>query len=242
MDFVDQLSPQEIKEKLPKAHPTAIISKSAEIDATVAIGPNAYIGAGVKLDKNVKIHNGVFVSGSTFIGEGTEIHPFASVGTAPQVLKYAGEKTSLKIGKHNQIREYVNISIGTQTGGALTSIGDHNLFMAFSHIAHDCIIGNRVIVANGVQIAGHVEVGDHSVFGGLAGIHQFSRIGKYVMVGAGSIVVQDIPPFCMVQGDRARQIGLNVVGIRRSPFSKEEKAEIKLAYKLLYADGRTLDE
>jgi len=241
-DYSDILSPDDIAKSLPQCSPTAIIARGAEIDASVKIGPSACVGGKVKLDKGVQIGPGAVVDGDTYVGEETAIHPCATVGTVPQDLKFAGENTQLRIGKRNQIREYVNISIGTKTGNNVTVIGDDNLFMAYTHIAHDCIIGNHTIFANGVQVAGHVEVSDHCVFGGLAGIHQFSKVGEYAMTGAGAIVVKDIPPYTMVQGDRAKPIGLNVVGLRRSPFGKDAIKNIKAMYRIVYSENLSVED
>lgn len=241
-DYKDILSAEEIKSSLPNASPVAIIARGAEIDKTVSIGPHACVGASVKLDKDVVIGPSALVDGDTFVGEATHIHPHATVGTVPQDLKFSGEKTLLKIGKRNQIREYVNVSIGTKTGHNETVIGNDNLFMAYTHVAHDCIIGNHCIFANGVQIAGHVEVADFAVFGGLAGIHQFVKVGEYAMIGAGSILVQDVPPYTMVQGDRAKPIGLNVVGLRRSPITSATVKEIKQMHRIVFSENITLED
>ena len=202
-------------------HPTAMVSKGAELDVGVVIGPNAIVGPDVKLGKDVQVGASAIVSGHTTVGEGTKIYPMATVGSDPQDLKFAGEPTKLNVGKFNNIREYVNISLGTTGGGGETTIGDHNLIMVYSHIAHDCHVGNHCIFANSVQLAGHVIVGDYAVFGGLSGAHQFCRFGDRAMIAAGAIVVQDVPPFCLVQGDRARINGLNVVGLRRSGIEKK---------------------
>jgi UDP-N-acetylglucosamine acyltransferase len=221
-------------------HKTAVISEGAEIGHGVSIGPYAVIGPKVRIADNVIIGSHVLIEGRTTIGEGTHIHPFATVGIPPQDLKYKGEDTSLIIGKRNQIREYVNISIGTEGGGGETVIGDENLIMSYTHIAHDCRIHNRCIIANAANIAGHVVVSDGAVLGGVVGVHQFCRIGELSMVAGGSMVAQDVPPFCMVHGDRATINGLNVVGLRRAPLDSERVSDIKTMFRMLYKENYTV--
>lgn len=223
-------------------HPRALVYQGAKIGKGVVVGPNALVGPQVTLHDNVQIEPGAVVTGRTTIGEGTRISPYATVGAPPQDLKYKGEETELIIGKDNRICEYVNISVGTVGGGGVTRIGDNNLIMGFTHIAHDCMIGSNCVFSNGVQIAGHVTVQNNVVFGGMAGGHQFCSFGERAMVAAGAIVVQDVPPYCMVQGDRARISGLNVVGLRRSSFSKEVLNDIKNMFKILYNENLTLED
>jgi UDP-N-acetylglucosamine acyltransferase len=223
-------------------HPGAIVSSNAKIGKGVSIGPNAMIGPHVTLADGVIVGAGAIVDGKTSVGERTKIFPYATVGSLPQDLKYRGEDSELVIGTDNLIREYVNISLGTEGGGGLTRIGNHNLFMVYTHIAHDCIVGDHCIFANSVQIAGHVEVGDGVVFGGMSGAHQFSRFGSMAMIAAASVVVQDVPPFCMVQGDRAGINGLNLVGLRRKGISSEEMSQVKQMYRLVYQDNLTLSD
>ncbi len=223
-------------------HPSALVSKGAELDLEVVVGPNAIVGPHVKLAKGVQIGAGAIVSGHTFIDEDTKIYPMATVGSDPQDLKFANEPTRLTIGKRNKIREYVNISLGTVGGGGETSIGDDNLIMVYTHIAHDCHIGNNCIFANSVQLAGHVIIGDAVVFGGMSGAHQFCRFGSRAMVAAGAIVVQDVPPFCLVQGDRARINGLNLVGLRRSGLDRKQLFDIKNMFKILYNENLRLED
>lgn len=225
-----------------KVHPTAVVAKGAELDRGVVIGPYAIIGPKVRLGEGVKIGSHASVVGKTTIGAHSKVYSFASIGSDPQDLKYQGEDTELRIGSYNSIREYVNISTGTVGGGGLTSVGDHNLIMVYSHIAHDCHVGNRCVFANGVHLAGHVIVEDHVVFGGMSGGHQFCRFGERAMVAAGAIVVQDVPPYCLVQGDRARINGLNVVGLRRSGMSRERISDIKNMFKILYNENLTVDD
>lgn len=223
-------------------HPTALVAKGAELDTNVIIGPNAIVGANVKLASGVRVGAGAIVAGHTSIGEQTHIYPMATVGSDPQDLKFANEPTQLIIGAHNKIREYANISLGTVGGGGKTQIGDHNLIMVYTHVAHDCYIGNHCIFANSVNLAGHIVIGDHTVFGGMSGGHQFCRFGDRSMVAAGAIVVQDVPPFCLVQGDRARVNGLNVVGLRRSGIDRAELAGIKKMFKTVYNENLGIDE
>ena len=225
-----------------RIHPSAFISPGAALGSGVVVGPNAVIGKNVRLLDGVQIGAGVVIEGDTTIGDRTQVHSFATLGTAPQDLKYKGEQTKLVIGKDNSIREYVNISIGTQGGGGITRLGDRNLVMVYTHIAHDSQIGNDCIFANGVQIAGHVIVEDSVVFGGMSGGHQFCQFGKLAMVGAGSIVVKDVPPYCMVQGDRARVNGLNVVGLRRTGIRGAKMSSIKQMYKILFRDNNTMED
>ncbi|MEY4632060.1 MAG: hypothetical protein RIQ81_2180 [Pseudomonadota bacterium] len=225
-----------------KIHPTAIVDSHAELGAGVVIGPYAIVGPSVKLGDGVVVDAHAVVEGRTSVGARTRIHAFASVGSQPQDLKFSGEETELHIGSDNMIREYANISLGTAGGGGKTIIGDGNLFMVYSHVAHDCIIGNECIFANSVAVAGHCVIGDKAVFGGLSGIHQFCHIGDMVMVAAGAIVAQDVPPFVMVHGDRARPTGLNVVGLRRSGMTTAQVGEVKNCYRLLYSEDLPLEE
>jgi UDP-N-acetylglucosamine acyltransferase len=225
-----------------KIHPTAIVHSGAELGKQVEVGAFSIVGPKVKLGDNVKVLSHAVVDGRTAIGEGTTIHPFATVGITPQDLKYKGEDTELEIGSRNTIREYVNISTGTIDGGGRTVIGSQNLFMVYTHIAHDCIIGDRCIVANSVSVAGHVEIHDGAVIGGLAGIHQFTKIGSMAMVAAGSMVAQDVMPFCMVHGDRAQMNGLNVVGLRRLGVKSEQLEQVKQMYKIVFNSSLTQDD
>lgn len=222
-------------------HPSALVYKGAQLGTGVMVGPRAVIGPQVTLADGVQIGAGAVVEGKTSIGAGTYVYPMATIGSDPQDLKYRGEDTELIIGANNRLREYVNISTGTVNGGGRTTIGDHNLIMVYSHIAHDCTIGSNCILANGVHLAGHVRVFDFVVFGGMSGGHQFCRFGERAMVAAGGIVVQDVPPFCMVQGDRARISGLNVVGLRRSDLPKARLNDIKNMFKILFNENLTLE-
>jgi UDP-N-acetylglucosamine acyltransferase len=215
-------------------HPTAIVHSGAELDTDVVIGPYCTVGAHVKIGRGTKLISHVVVDGHTTIGEFNEIFPFASVGTVPQDLKYKGEPTTLTIGDKNKIRECATLQPGTVQGGGKTVVGANNLFMAYTHVAHDCIVGNDNIFANSVQLSGHVEVHNGAVIGGISGIHQFCRIGDMAMVAAGSIVVQDVPNFCVAQGDRATLRGLNIVGMRRKGLTASDLANIKEIYKIVF--------
>jgi UDP-N-acetylglucosamine acyltransferase len=224
-----------------KIHPTAIVHPGAELGTGVEVGPYAIVGPKVKLGDQVVVDSHAVVDGRTIVGARTRIHSFASVGSKPQDLKYAGEDTELIVGCDNMIREYANISLGTIGGGGKTIIGDGNLFMVYTHIAHDCIVGNECIFANGVAIAGHAVIGDKAVFGGLSALHQFCLVGEMVMVAAGAIVTQDVPPFVMVHGNRAQPNGLNVVGLRRSGMTQSQIADVKSAYRLIYNESLTIE-
>ena len=223
-------------------HPTALIHKGAEFGVGVNIGPYAVIGPNVKLHDEVEIGPHCVVDRKVTIGARTKVSSFASIGALPQDLKYRGEDTELVIGVDNLFREYSNISIGTEGGGGRTTIGDRNLFMVYTHVAHDSVIGNSCIFANSVAIAGHVHVDDFSVLGGLSAVHQFCRIGSMAMIAGGAMVVQDVPPYCMVQGDRATPNGLNVVGLRRAGCKPEELTAIKSMYRMLYNENLTVED
>lgn len=221
-------------------HPTAVIDPKADLAADVSVGPYAVIGAGVTLAEGVVIGAHAVVQGQTWIGARTVLHPHAVVGGDPQDKKYRGEPTSLRIGADNVFREFTTVNRGTASGGGLTRIGDRNLFMAYSHVAHDCQVGDGVVVANSVALAGHVTVMDGAVLGGLVGVHQYSRIGRYAMLGGGAMAAQDVPPFTVAQGDRARLYGLNAIGLRRAGFSLESIAALRSAYRELFQQGLPL--
>jgi UDP-N-acetylglucosamine acyltransferase len=215
-------------------HPTAIVSKSAVIGEGTKIGAYTIIGDRVVIGARNIIVSHVVIEGKTNIGDDNKIYQFASIGSDPQDLKYAGEETLLSIGNGNLIREYVTLQPGTKGGGGITKIGDKNLFMVSSHIGHDCEIGSRNIFANSVAIAGHVTVANNVTVGGLSGVHQFVRLGSYAFLGAGSMVSQDIPPCCIAQGDRARVVGINKIGLERSGFPENEIVLLKSLYRNLF--------
>ncbi len=221
-------------------HPSAIIEDGAVIGTGCRIGPFCHVGAGVRLGARVRLHSHVAIAGDTVIGEETEIWPFASVGSQPQDLKFAGESTRLRIGARNMIRESVSINPGTAGGGGLTQIGDDCLFMLGTHVGHDCRVGNGVVVANHASLAGHVEVGDGAIIGGLAGIHQFVRIGEGAIIGALSMVVADVIPYGSVSGERPRLAGLNLIGLKRRGLARDEISALRAAYKSLFSGEGTL--
>jgi UDP-N-acetylglucosamine acyltransferase len=227
---------------MPTIHPSAVVDPKAIIADSVMIGPYCVIGPNVTLGENVELLSHVVVEGRTNVGAGTRIFPFASIGHQPQDLKYHGEPSTLEVGANNQIREYVTMQPGTEGGGMITRVGDNCLFMASAHVAHDCILGNNVIMANNATLAGHVVVGDYAFLGGLSAVHQFVRIGKHAMIGGMSGVEADVIPFGMVIGNRAHLNGLNIVGLRRRGFSRDEIHTLRNAYRLLFAPEGTLQE
>ncbi|NPA04395.1 MAG: acyl-ACP--UDP-N-acetylglucosamine O-acyltransferase [Epsilonproteobacteria bacterium] len=219
----------------------AIIEEGARIGKNVKLADNVFISKDAVIGDNCEIAYGAVIYGKTTIGEGTKIFSYAVVGSIPQDLKYKGEEVELRIGKNNIIREFTLLNPGTKGGGGVTIIGDNNLLMGYVHIAHDCKIGNGCILANGVTLAGHVELGDYVVIGGLTPIHQFVKIGDYAMVAGASAVSQDIPPYCLAEGNRAKLRGLNLIGLRRH-FDSEVINQLKTAYKELFHSGRPLKE
>jgi len=216
-------------------HPSAVIHPDAKIADGAEIGPYAVVGENVSIGKGTKVGPHAVIDGWTEIGEDNNIFHMASVGAVPQDLKYRGEKTWLKIGNGNTIREFASLHLGTVTGDGETTVGDGNLIMCYAHVAHDCHIGNGVVMANAATLAGHVTVEDYAILGGLCAILQFTRIGAHVMVGGATSITQDIPPYTIVTGDRreARLRGLNLVGLKRRGFSDEAISSLKKAYKLL---------
>lgn len=215
-------------------HETALVDRCAEIDSDVEIGPYSIVGAGVKIGKGSRIKSHVVIEGRTTLGEGNVVFQFATVGSVPQDLKYKGEPSELIIGNHNTIREFVSINPGTTGGGMVTRVGDRNLLMMYCHIAHDCVLGNHNIIANGATLGGHVVIEDYVIVGGLAGIHQFTRVGTGAILGAGSMVSKDVPPYCNATGDRARLHGLNLEGLRRRGVGKEKIEALKKAYRIIF--------
>ena len=215
-------------------HPTAIIEDGASIGKNVSIGAYSYIAKDVKIGDNTKIGSHTLIEGKTTIGSGNEIFSHAVIGSIPQDLKYAGEDVELIIGDNNKIREFTLINPGTKGGGSVTKIGNGNLLMGYVHIAHDVIIGNRCILANAATLAGHVELGDGVVIGGLTPVHQFVKIGDLAMVAGASALSQDVPPYCLVEGNRAYLRGLNLTGLRRH-LQKEDINLLKKAYKELFS-------
>jgi len=225
-----------------RVHPTAVVDPRAELDVDVEIGPYCVVGADVKIGKSCRIHSHAVLGGRTTLGAGNVIFPFASVGTVPQDLKYKGEPSELVIGERNTIREYVSLNPGTAGGGMMTRVGNQNLLMMQCHIAHDCILGDRNVVANGATLGGHVVIEDFVIVGGLVGIHQFVRIGTGAILGAGSMVSKDVPPYCNATGDRAKLHGLNLEGLKRRGVDKSVIALIRKAYRIVFQSAlRTED-
>jgi len=223
-------------------HPTAIIHQKAEIDEGVSIGPFSIIGEGACIKKGTKLISNIIIEGNTEIGENCIIYPFTSIGLPPQDTKYKGEKTGIKIGDDNIIREYITIHRASVGGDGMTTIGNNNFLMAYVHIAHDCKIGNSVTMANVATLAGHVLVEDYAYVGGIVAIHQLTRIGTYAMVGGFSGVNQDIPPYTMSSGTPAKLFGLNTIGLKRHGFSDSTINELKKAYKILFREKKTLKD
>jgi UDP-N-acetylglucosamine acyltransferase len=227
---------------MPKIHPTAIVAPGARLAEDVVVGPYCIIGEDVALGPRVALGSHIVVAGRTTIGEGTRLFPFASIGLEPQDLKYQGEKSKLVIGRNNTIREYVTMNPGTAGGGMVTQVGDGCLFMVGAHVAHDCQIGDHVVMANNATLAGHVVVGDYAILGGLCAIHQYVRIGRHAMIGGMSGVERDVIPYGQVMGDRARLYGLNIIGMQRRGFSREDIQGLRNAYQFLFAADGTLSD
>lgn len=221
-------------------HPSAIIDPSAELDSSVIIKANAVISGQVQIDAHSVIGIGTIIEGHTTIGKNNHIHSYAVIGSPPQDKKYANEPTALIIGDNNTIRECVTINTGTVQDSALTWIGSNNWIMAYVHIAHDCVIGNHTTIANATQLAGHVHVNDWVILGGLTAVHQFCRIGAHAMTGAGTVLLQDLPPYIMAQGYPAKPHGLNTEGLKRRGFTSDDLLWLKRVYKLFYRSDLNL--
>ena len=227
---------------MPEIHPTAIVAPGARLADDVVIGPYCVIGGNVALGAGVRLASHVVIDGRTTIGEATRLFPFASIGLEPQDLKYQGEESSLVIGRNNTIREYVTINPGTAGGGMVTRVGDDCLLMVGVHVAHDCQIGNHVILVNNATLAGHVVVGEYALLGGLCAVHQFVRISRYAMIGGMSGVERDVIPYGQVMGNRARLTGLNIIGMQRRGFSRDEIQRLRGAYQFLFSADGTLND
>ena len=221
-------------------HSTALVDAAAQIDASVQIGPYAVIGPNVRIGAGATVGAHCVIDGHTSIGQDNRIYQFASVGAPPQDKKYAGEPTALVIGDRNTIREFCTINTGTAQDRGVTTVGDDNWIMAYVHIAHDCTVGHGTVLANNATLAGHVQIDDFAIIGGLTGVHQFTRVGAYVMAGFASHISQDVPPFMMVDGNPLAVRGLNAEGLRRRGFSSARVALIKQMHRLLYRQGLTL--
>ncbi len=226
---------------MPKIHPTAIVEDGAVIASGAEIGAFCFISAKAKIGKGTKIAASTHIYGNTTIGENNEIFSHAVLGSIPQDLKYAGEEVELIIGDNNKIREFTLFNPGTAGGGGKTVIGSHNLFMGYVHLGHDVIIGSHCILANAATLAGHVELGDYAVVGGLTPIHQFVKVGSYAMIAGASALSQDIPPFCLAEGNRAVLRGLNLNGLRRH-MERGEIDALRSAYRELFESGKPLQE
>jgi len=223
-----------------KIHPTAIISSEAHLEEGVEIGPYSIIGPDVNIGKNTIIGPHVVIDSQTDIGTGCRIFQFASIGAVPQDLKFKGETTRTIIGNFNTIREYVTIHRATSADIGVTIMGDYNLLMAYCHVAHNCKLGNRIVMANAANLAGHIHVDDNAIIGGLTGIHQFVRIGAHCIIGGCSAVAKDVPPFVMASGNIAKPYGLNIVGLKRRNFSPETIQALKQAYRLVFRSSLLL--
>ena len=219
-------------------HSSSVISKKAKIGKNVKIGPFCFVGEFVELEDNVELISNVHIEGNTKIGNGTKIFPFASLGTAPQDLKYNKEPTSLIVGKDNTIREYVTINPGTEGGGGKTIVGNNCLFMISSHVAHDCKVGNNVIIANNVPLGGHVTIEDSVVIGGNSAVQQFTRIGRLAMIGGMTGVLKDVIPFGLSVGNRNHLQGLNLIGLRRKNYENKKIMELDQAYKEIFSSKK----
>lgn len=222
-------------------HQTAVIDPGSVIHDGVSVGAYSVIGSEVEIGENTEISHHVVIEGPTKIGPNCRIFPFASIGQEPQDKKFQGERSNLEIGSENVIREYVTINRGTRLGGGITRLGDRGWIMACCHIAHDCLIGNDVTMSNGTTLGGHVVVKNYATLGGLTGIHQFCRIGEYAITGGQSMITQDVVPFSIVAGNRAKLAGVNYIGLDRRGFTSEEIEMINQAYKIFFKSGLTKD-
>ena len=217
-------------------HPTAIVDTKSKISENVDIGAYCVIGPNVEIESYSKLHSHISIKGNTKIGKNNEIFPFVSIGTSPQDLKYKGEKNSIVIGDNNKLREYVNINPGTSQGGTITKIGNNNLLMVYCHIAHDCNLGNDIVLANNVQVGGHVTIEDQAIVGGSCAIHQFSRIGRLAMVGGMTGVLSDVIPFGLSLGNRNNLVGLNLIGLRRAKLLNEDIKILQKFYNVVFCN------
>lgn len=223
-------------------HPTAIVSSEATISEGVEIGPYSIIDANVRIGRNTIIGPHVVIKAHTDIGEGCRFFQFSSIGEVPQDLKFKGEETKVVIGSHNTIREFVTIHRATTEDTGVTSIGDHNLIMAYCHVAHNCKLGDHIVMANAANLGGHVHVEDFAIISGLTGIHQFTRIGAHCIIGGASAVNKDIPPFVTASGNFAKLYGLNVIGLKRRGFKEETIMALKEAYKIIFRSSLLLSD
>jgi UDP-N-acetylglucosamine acyltransferase len=223
-------------------HPTAVIDPKADLTVGVEVGPYTVIEREVIIGQGTKIGPHVVIRQGTRIGKANQIFQFSSIGEAPQAIAYRGEPTLLEIGDHNIIREFVTLHRGSVKGGGKTGLGNENFIMAYSHIAHDCQIGNQVVMANGATLGGHILIEDHAIIGGLAAVHQFCRIGAHAIISGLTGVSQDVPPYMIAAGSRAKLYGLNTVGLKRHKFSEETLRALKKAYRIIFRSGLTLEK
>lgn len=223
-------------------HPTAIVDPKTEISSDAEIGPYTIIGENVSIGSGTVIGSHAVIEPDVTIGPDCQIFQYAAIGAPPQSLKYKGERTYIKIGRGTIVREFVTIHRGTEFGGGITQIGEECFLMAYTHIAHDCIIGRKVVMSNNATLAGHITIGDYATVGGLSAIHQFVKVGDYAFIGGKSAVVKDIPPFVIAAGDRAKLHGLNTVGLKRQGFSRKTLSELKKVYRIVFRIGITLNE
>jgi len=222
-------------------HKTAVIDLKANLDSSVEVGAYSVIGPEVEISADCQIGHHVVIEGPTKMGVGCRVFPFASLGLEPQDKKFQGERSHLEIGNGNTIREYATINRGTEVGGGITKLGDQGWIMAYCHIAHDCIVGNHITMSNGATLGGHVIVKDYANIGGLSGVHQFCRIGEYSIVGGQSMITQDVVPFAMAAGNRAKLAGVNYIGLDRKGFTSDEIDIINQAFKIFFKSGLTRD-
>jgi UDP-N-acetylglucosamine acyltransferase len=227
---------------MPEIHPTAIVDKGAELGPGVKVGPYSLISARVVVGPDTEIGSHVVIKDYTTIGARCRIFQFAVLGEIPQDLKFKGEESHLVVGDDNTIREFATLHRGTEGGGGLTRVGNGNLLMAYSHVAHDCLIGNQVIMSNAATLGGHIVVEDRAILGGFAAVHQFSRIGTHAFIGGASAVPRDVPPYTMAVGNRAKLVGLNLVGLKRAGFPDATLQALRGAYDLLFLSGLNLRE
>ena len=223
-------------------HPTAVIDPKAELGEAVEVGPYTVIEREVIIGQGTQIGPHVVIREGTRIGKGNQIYQFSSIGEAPQAVAYRGEPTTLQMGDHNIIREFVTLHRGSVKGGGKTVLGNENFIMAYSHIAHDCQVGNQVVMANGATLGGHILIEDHAIIGGLAAVHQFCQIGAHALISGLTGVSQDVPPYMMAAGSRAKLYGLNSVGLKRHNFSEETLRALKKAYRIIFRSGLTLEK
>lgn len=225
-------------------HPTAIVAPGAELGEAVEIGPYCTVGPKVRIGARTRLLAHVVVDGDTVLGEDNELYPFCVIGCQPQDKKLKAKDPAgrLEIGDHNRIREHVTIHGGTPFGGGVTTIGDHNMLLVGCHVGHDATVGSHVVFTNGAMAAGHTTIGDRAILGAMVGIHQFARVGKLAMVGAGAMVSHDAPPFATVQGDRAKLVAVNLVGMHRNGYTAEQKALVKRVFRLLFWRAGTLHQ